>query len=367
MTGVQTCALPISRLNIDKINVDRYLPPTDPNAKPNPEGLLPVDLLRKQNMDVVITIGALTAMNYPIKQLQIASTAGGGVVQVSKLSGSIYNGSFDVPTTIDVRGKEPQLTVKPNIQQIDIANVIQQFTKKDLFAGKAAYQGTLQLTGNSVQAWTNSVNGNSTLKFDNGVLKGVNMMQLVMNEMGKYQALLPYVTGKDSATIVNKQNDTEIASFLGQADIKNGNVNTKALNADLKKAKVEGGGSFNLATMEADYSFKFNLDKAVAGENMAKYPIPIRCKGKITAMASLCTVDSTAVRDIAGKALLESEKVQKLKADLDAKQAEAKAKAQAKIDEQTKKASDKLGAEGQKAAGELGNKLNEQLNKLFKH
>ncbi len=357
-----------ARINIDQINVDRYLPPTDPNAKPSTTGLLPVDLLRKQNLDVAITIGSFTAMNYPIKQLQIASTASGGVVQVSKLGGNVYNGSFNVPTTIDVRGKEPILTLQPNVQQIDIANVIQQFTKKDLFAGKAAYQGKLQLVGNSTQAWTSSVNGNSTLKFDNGVLKGVNMMQLVMNEMGKYQALLPLVTGgKDSATVVSKQNDTEIASFLGEAEIKNGVVQTKALNADLKKAKVEGGGNFNMATMEADYSFKFNLDKAFAGENMAKYPIPIRCKGKVTAMASLCTVDSRAVRDMATSALLNSEKVQKLKADVDAKKAEAQAKVQQKIDEQTKKATDKLGTEGQKATEQLGNKLNDQLQKLFKH
>ncbi|PTQ87546.1 AsmA family protein [Agitococcus lubricus] len=348
-----------ARLTVDKINVDRYLPPADPNAKPSTAGLLPVDLLKQQNLDVALTIGQLTAVKYPIKQFQVASTAQGGVVQVSKLSGSIYNGSFNLPTTIDVRGKEPVLSVSPSLQQIDIANIIQQFTKKDVFAGKASYQGKLNLVGNSTQAWLNSVNGNSSLKFENGILKGVNMMQLVMTEMGKYQALLPMVTGKDANTLVSKQNDTEIATFLGEADIKNGTVQTNALNADLKKAKMEGNGSFNLATMEADYSFKFNLDKAAVGEKYAKYPIPIRCKGKLTSPASLCSVDSKAVRDMATTALLESEKVQKLKS-------EAEAKAKQKIDEAAQKANVKLSEEGQKATEQLNNKLNEQLQKLFK-
>ncbi|MBH1972216.1 AsmA family protein [Moraxellaceae bacterium AER2_44_116] len=360
-----------ARLAVDKINVDRYLPPTDPNAKPSAGGLLPIELLKKQNVDVVLTIGSLTAMNYPIKQLQVVTIANGGVVQVSKLGGSIYNGTFNLPTTIDVRGKEPIVTVQPNIQQIDMAAVIQQFTKKDLFAGKTVFQGKLQLTGNTVQAWTNSVTGNSTLKFDNGVFKGVNMMQLALTELSNNKALAPFLSAQDAKTIANKQNDTEISSFLGEADIKNGLVNTKSLNADLKKGKIEGGGSFNLVNMEADYSFKLHLDKSVAGEGMTNYPIPIRCKGNISAAAKLCTVDSRAVREMATSALLNSEKAQKLKAELETKKTEAQAKAQLKLDEAVQKANVKLSDDSKKAVeklnSQMGDKVNEQLQKLFKH
>jgi uncharacterized protein involved in outer membrane biogenesis len=292
-------------------------------------------------------------------------------VQISKLGGSIYNGTFNLPTTIDVRGKEPIVTVQPNIQQIDIATVIQQFTKKDLFAGKTAFQGKLQLTGNTVQAWTNSVSGNSALKFDNGVFKGVNIMQLALTELSNNKALAPFLSAQDAKTIANKQNDTEISSFLGEADIKNGLVNTKSVNADLKKGKIEGGGSFNLVNMEADYSFKLHLDKSVAGEGMANYPIPIRCKGNISAAAKLCTVDSRAVREMATSALLNSEKAQKLKADVEAKTSEAQAKAKLKLDEATQKANVKLSEDSQKAVEKLnnqvGDKVNEQLQKLFKH
>lgn len=359
-----------ARLNLDKINVDNYLPPTDPNAKPTTGGLLPIELLKKQNLDVALNIGALTVMAYPIKQFQVSALANQGLVQVNALKGSIYNGTFNLPSTIDVRGKEPVLTVQPNIQQIEVANLVQQFTKQDLFTGKANYQGKLQLVGNSTQAWTSTVTGNSSLKFENGVLKGMNMMQLVTSEMGKYQALLPYVTGKNAETLANKQNDTQIASFLGEAEIKNGLVQTKALNADLRKGKIDGGGSFNLVTMEADYNFKLTLNKDAVGENIAKYPFPIRCKGNINKPASLCTVDSRAVREMSITALLDSEKAQKLKAEFDAKKTEAEAKAKQKIDEALQKNKDKLGEEGQKAVEQLnqqmGGKVNEQLQKLFK-
>lgn len=360
----------MARLALDKINVDDYLPPTDPNAKPSTGGLLPIDLLKQQNLDVALSIGALTVLDYPIKQFQVSATANNGLVQVSKLSGNIYNGSFSLPTIIDVRGKEPILSVAPNLNKIEIANLVKQFTKQDLLEGKATYQGKVQMTGNSVSAWTSSVTGTSSIKFDDGVLKGVNMMQLVLDEMGKSQALLPLITGKDAQTIINKQNDTQIASFLGEAEIKNGLVQTKALNADLRKAKMEGDGSFNLATMELDYRIKLQLSKDVVNESVAQYPFPIHCKGNVSKAASLCRVDSKAVRDIATNALLNSEKAQKLKAELEAKKTEAQAKAQQKLDEALQKNGVKLGEEGQKAAEQinkqLGDKLGNQLNKLFK-
>lgn len=359
-----------ARLNLDKINLDRYLPPVDPNAKPAPaaktaEGLLPVELLKKQNLDVGLTVGSLTAMKYPVQKLQVTATAKDGVVQVSQLGGSVMGGRFNFPTTIDVRGAKPVLSVTPSVEQMQVENVVQQFTKKDLLAGIAAFNGTLKMSGNSVDEWLGSVNGASKLSFNNGLLKGVNMMQLVTTEMGKYQALLPFITGKDAATLVSKQNNTEIANFLGEASITNGVVQNKGLNADLKKAKVSGTGTFSLVTQQVDYSFNLLLDKSIVGEGLANYPFPIRCKGKVSDVASLCTVDGKAVRDMAGKALLNSKEVQKVKADLAAKedaakaelakkQAEAEAAAKAKVEEEKKKAQEKV-----------NQKLNEGLQKLF--
>ena len=99
------------------------------------------------------------------------------------------------------------------------------------------------------------------------------------------------------------------------------------------------------------------------GENVAKYPFPIRCKGNISQPASLCSVDSRSVKEMAATALLESEKVQKAKA-------EAEAQAKQKLNEALQKNNVKLGEESQKAVEnlnqQLGDKVNQQLQKLFK-
>jgi len=125
-----------------------------------------------------------------------------------------------------------------------------------------------------------------------------------------------------------------------------------------------------LVTVDVDYNIKLQLSKDAVSDNVAQYPFPIRCKGNISKPASLCNVDSRAVRDIATNALLNSEKAQKLKAELEAKKTEAQAKAQEKLNEALQKNGVKLGEEGQKAADQLnkqlGDKIGNQLNKLFK-
>ena len=351
-----------ARLTLDKIDADRYLPPTDPNAPPSTGGLLPVDLLKTQNLDVAMGVGSLKIMTYPITNFRVAATAGNGVVNVSELKGTIYNGGFSVPMNINVQGAQPVLKLQPTLDRMDIGPLANQLLKKELVEGKASYNGHLSLTGNSTDAWMKTVSGDSNLKFENGLLHGVNVMNEVVAALGQYSALLPALTGKDGATLASKQNDTEIASFMADNTLSNGVVNSKAINTDLRKAKIAGTGNFNLITQDVDYTFNLALDKSLIGDKFAGYPLPVKCKGNLKgALTSLCKLDSRAVRDMVTKAVAAKE-LEKLgikggdvNAAVDAKKKEAEAAAQQRIEEEKKKATDKL-----------NEKLGEGLNKLFK-
>lgn len=355
-----------ARLALDSIDVDRYLPPADPSAKPAPAataatGLLPVDLLKSQNLDVALNAGSLKVMTYPISNFRVAATAANGLVTVSELRGNIYNGGFSVPMSINVQGAQPVLKLQPTLDKMEIGPLANKLLKKEMVEGKASYNGSLSLTGNSTDAWMKSVSGDSNLKFENGLLHGVNVMNEVTGALGQYAALLPLLTGKDAATLASKQNDTEIASFAADNTLSNGVVSTKAVNTDLRKAKVAGGGNFNLLTQEVDYTFNLQLDKSVLGEKYAAYPLPVKCKGSLKgALTSLCKLDSRAVRDMVTKAVAAKE-LEKLglkggdvKTAVDEKKKEAEAAAQQKIEEEKKKAAEKL-----------NQKLGEGLNKLF--
>lgn len=358
-----------SRLALDSMDVDRYLPPETAAAKPAaataPQaaatGLLPVDLLKSQNLDVALNAGSLKVMTYAISNFRVAATAANGLINVSEFRGTVYNGGFSIPMTINVQGAQPVLKLQPKLERMDIGPLANKLLKKELVEGKASYNGNLALTGNSTDAWMKSVSGDSNLKFENGLLHGVNVMNEVTGALGKYAALLPLLTGKDAATLASKQNDTEIASFAADNTLSNGVVSTKALNTDLRKAKVAGGGNFNLLTQEVDYTFNLQLDKSVLGDKYAGYQLPVKCKGSLKgALTSLCKLDSRAVGEMVTRAVAAKE-LEKLgikggdvKGAVDEKKKEAEAAAQQKIDEEKKKAADKL-----------NQKLGEGLNKLF--
>ena len=209
------------------------------------------------------------------------------------------------------------------------------------------------MQGNSTDAWMKSVSGTSDLKFENGLLHGVNAMKELTDALGKYQALVALATGKDLSTAAEKQKDTEIASFSAINTLDKGVVNSKALNADLRRAKVSGSGTFNLITQALDYRFSLNLDKSVLGDRYAAYPLPVACKGTLAGpMASLCKLDGKAVQDMALKAAtakgLEKLGLQgdnakdALKAKADEEKAKAQEKAMEKVNQELQKGLQKL-------------------------
>jgi uncharacterized protein involved in outer membrane biogenesis len=350
-----------ARLSLDRMDADRYLPPpvatakpAAPAATPASADVLPVKLLKTQNLDVALTAGSFKVMEYPVTAFRVAATAGNGLVNVSELKGTIYSGGFSVPVNINVQGAQPVLKLQPRLEHMEIGPLAKKFLKKDLLEGKASYTGDLTVRGNTVDAWMKSVTGTSDLKFENGLLHGVNAMQEVMNSLGKYQGLLT-LAGKDPQAVVGKQKDTEIASFAATNTLDNGVLNSKSLNADLRKAKVGGTGSFNLVTQELDYKLQLNLDKSVVGDKNAAYALPVQCKGNLAGnLATLCKLDSRAISDIALKAATAKGLERLGLKGLDGA-ATPEAAVKQKADEEKQKAKDKL-----------NEKLNEGLNKLFK-
>lgn len=352
-----------ARLALDKMNADRYLPPETPAEKsPAPaaattnEPLIPVKLVREQNLDVALSAGSLTAMTYPISGFRIAATAANGIVNISELKGTIYNGGFNAPVNLNVQGNVPVIKLQPRLEHMEIGPLAKKLLKKEFVEGKASFNGNLTVRGNTVDEWMKSVTGTSDLKFENGLLHGVNATQEAINALGKYQGLLA-LTGKDAETIISKQKDTEIASFAVNNTLENGVLNSKSLNADFGKGKVNGSGSFNLATQELDYHFNLNMDKSVVGEKNAGYALPVICKGNLAGnMATLCKLDSKAISDIALKAAA-MKGLEKLGLKGNAATPQEAVKQQFEAEKQ--KAQEKV-------SEKINEKLNESLQNLFK-
>lgn len=347
-----------ARLNVDGIDVDRYMAPEAatpaPAASQKPAaastGVIPVETLRGLNMDAAVTVGSLRAMGYSISNAKLNVDASKGRVNLRDVSGTVFNGGFNVKGVVDASGAQPKLALTPSLRNLDIAPLAKQMLGKDLLAGRVNYEGQLNLAGNSTDAWVRSLSGASNVKLENGLLRGMNLTDLVIKELGSAAQFLPLLTGKDAATLVSKQNDTEIANLTADASISQGVVSNKGFNADLRKGKLNGSGNFNIVTKEVDYHFQLALDKSLIGEKYAGYAIPVRCKGNLLGnIASLCKPDGRALREMLVKAAAEKQLGSKLAGKLgvapeavaDPKKAAEEA-AKAKLDQEKQKAEQKL-------------------------
>lgn len=300
----------VARLNLDRLNADDYLPPLNkpaaeaakPDTTQRAAGLLPVNLLRSQNLDVSLDAGKLDILSYPITGFRVAASARAGLVDVSALSGRIYDGSFSVPVSIDVRGAQPVIRLRPEIRQVDLGPIAKQVLKKDLFTGRMNFNGAVSVTGNDADAWLRSAQGPNTLRLDQGRIQGVNVVDGLFAALGQYQALLPALTGRDAAALKAKVRDTEIVSLLGEMTLNQGVVNNQAMKADLKDVQVGGSGSYNLFTQDVDYRFQLKLDRKYWGaryQQMADTPIPVRCNGNLKgSVATLCGLDRDGMQGL---------------------------------------------------------------------
>lgn len=350
----------VAQLAIDAINIDDYLPP-EPSAKAATStasessdvrtqkaavALLPVDLLRKQNIDIALSAGQLTVVTYPITSFRLAAAARGGLVQVSELRGNINKGSFSIPMTIDVRGAQPAIAMTPNLKDIDLGPLALKALKKDTFAGRLNFQGNVKVTGNNADAWLRSAQGPNTLHLDQGLIKGVNVVDALFAALGKYQVLLPALTGRDTTSLKGQVQNTEIVNLLGDMGLSQGVVTNKAMTADLKTIQVAGAGTYNLISQDVDYRFQLKVDKKLWGAKYAKmadYPIPVRCNGNLKgSVATLCGLDQQGMQGLLAQM--------------------AQARLSDKLDEEKGKLQDKL---GQKLGDKLNPQQQEAVKKLF--
>lgn len=322
-----------ARLNLDALNVDDYLPPeasgaaatsapAATTAQAQAEALLPVALLREQNMDVVFKAGLLTLAKTPIRDLSVDASARDGLVTVRTLSGRAQDGTFSVPLTIDVRGAQPRIALKPVLRNVDLGPIALQALKRDIFAGRLNFNGDVSVTGNTVDAWLASAQGENRLNLDQGVLKGVNVLDGVLAALGQNAALLQMLAPREMNSARRRAQNTDISKALGVVQLQQGVVNNTDMQVVMPGIQVTGSGQYALATDDVDYRFQLKLDRSIWGERharMADYPIPVRCRGNLAGnLATLCRLDPQGLQALVAQAAQArlGEEVERGKADL---------------------------------------------------
>jgi AsmA protein len=306
-------------IGIDKLNADRYLPPSEENKKGTskkgkavkpvtPETTaagtateLPIDTLRALKIKGDLLIGELIISNARLKDVQFSIDAKDGKIKLAPIAANLYKGKYDGDIFLDATGKLPKLTLNTTLKGIQAEPLLKDVMGEASLVGTGDFNLAVIAAGSDVNQLKKTLNGKGMLRFTNGILRGVD----VRNMLEQAEIML------ESKRIgkIKKGGETQFDQLTGTFDITSGVVNNQDLLLTAPGFKVPGKGMLvNLNDMTWKYDLKVAVVEASAtrGEenyNLGGYEIPIKCRGKVD--SKNCVPDLGGLLAAAGEKMVE--------------------------------------------------------------
>lgn len=354
----------------DKLNADRYLPPsaeggsqgagngetqTDSNTQTagasQPEtDLLPLDTLRTLLLDIDFGLGELIVSNLTINDIAASTTAKDGLLQVDEFSGKLYYGSFGSNATIDARTDNPKWRIRSDVTNVQTLPLLTDLAEVDMLSGGANLKVAVDTTGNRISALRENANGEISFNLAEGEFRQMNLTRMACQGIA--------LANQESLTTTDWGTTTPFNDMRGTLKIDGNTLNNTDLVAALAGMRLEGNGTVDLEQTDLDYELGLRIvgeihrDEACrVTEYVENVVIPVECRGNFAEdPAGLCSFDGSRFRDtlkdIAANA--------------------AKAKAREEVDRAKEKAEEKVQEKLKEKLGEdAGGKVKDALKGLF--
>lgn len=322
----------------DELNADRYLPP----AKEQPaqtgsasaakssgyskEPVVPVELLKGLEMNVDLGLKKLLINGLTLSNLELDTSAHGGLVNMSKINADMYNGTLRNSVVIDVRKTPVRFHVKKNIKGIQIGDLLNDMADVDRLTGTFNTQTDMTAQGESVYAIVNSLNGNAKVTMPDGTVKGIDIAQTICQGFNNVAAL-----GVNADQV---DRSTPFADLSSNFKFTNGVVSNNDLITKLDAITLRGKGDVSLPAQNLDYRLGLTIEEnlfkktCAVNNNLEGVEWPINCKGSFdTEPAKLCRPDASVLKELLkqkAKKQLESKLMDKLGGDEGSKTENAK-------------------------------------------
>lgn len=273
-------------LNVDQINLDRYLPPAQNTPAPakggsqaggGSEELFPVELLRQLRIDGKLLVDSLTVSQLHAEAVLLKIRGRDGKLTVDQEIGRFYDGLTKGSVNLDVTGKAPKMKVVQSLSRVLSGPLLKDLIGDDKLLGSGNLELNVNSTGGSVEQIKRTLSGDLNFDFRDGAVKGFNLAKMIRQARAKLSG--------ESVPISNEPEQTDFSELTGNATIVNGFVNNQRLLAKSPYLRVEGSGKANLVGETLDYTIRpviVSTPKGQGGEGLDELvgvPIPVRISG----------------------------------------------------------------------------------------
>ncbi len=240
-------------LKLDKIDLDRYMPP--PGEEKSPAGEKKVEStkqpakkmdykpLRKMILDGAVRVGQLKAKDVKIQDLNLKVTGKNGLFNLNPLALKLYEGQMAIKGSFDVRKDVPKSKVILDASGIQAGAFLQDFMKKDILDGVLKSKVEISMTGDDPERIKRTLNGTGDLRFNDGAIVGIDLAGMVRNVTATFGL----------AEKETKKPRTDFAELHTPFTITNGLVKTSKTSLMSPLLRVLASGSANLVNEALDF------------------------------------------------------------------------------------------------------------------
>ena len=262
-------------LRADTLNVDRYLPRTGGNSSGIDASTLPLQALRKLDVNGTLTVDSLILFKASFSDVRAAALAKNGMLRLERIEAKTYGGRLDASASMDVRAELPKFSWSHSLSGLQLGPFLRDLHGQESISGTAESVVMVQAQGLSGRALKQSLNGNLSFKVVDGAVHGINIAEKMRDE---FQKLKGQASGPD------EPDRTDFSVLSGSGIIDAGVETTRDLLLLAPRFKVTGGGRTDLVRENLDFNLLITLEGTQGKfENgiFALSRVPVRVSGPL--------------------------------------------------------------------------------------
>ncbi|MFH1292800.1 MAG: AsmA family protein, partial [Pseudomonadota bacterium] len=239
-------------LDLDQIDVDRYLPPKSEKAPtekekadkaPGPKKKTDYSPLRKPVLDGTIRVGKLKAHGVKMQDLYLKVIGKNGLFNLDPLKVKLYEGDLSANGSFDVRQDTPKSSMKLNTKAIQAGPLLKDLLNKDIIEGALQSDVTITMVGDDADRIKQSLNGKGQLIFADGAIVGIDLAGMARNAKAAF----------GMAEKVEKRPRTDFAELNAPFTITKGVVETPNTTLMSPFLRVKVAGKAKLVKEKLDF------------------------------------------------------------------------------------------------------------------
>ncbi len=186
------------KIDLDQINLDRYLPPPTGNKTKLGEAAdkakggsgqavaakkkeINYEPLRQLVINGELKIDKLIAHGAKIADISLKLEGHDGIFTLDPCSLNLYDGSISTVAAVNVQGKSPKTNITLQSKNIQVGPLLRDSANKDILEGAVETKVSLRLEGDEPNKIKRTLNGKGELFFRDGAVVGIDVAGMVRN------------------------------------------------------------------------------------------------------------------------------------------------------------------------------------------